>query len=490
MRYLSTRGGAPVSAAEAIVRGICPSGGLYVPEAFPKIGLGAALALSQDYQGMARLIMGQYLDIPEEELTALIKSAYGPRFDTPAIAPVMPLRVGESVLELWHGPTLAFKDMALQMLPYLMRDSIARTGTDKKVYILVATSGDTGKAALEGFCGVPGTAIQVFYPDGGVSRAQRMQMVTQEGNNVHVCAVRGNFDDAQTGVKKIFADPDIKEQLAQRGWQLSSANSINFGRLLPQIVYYWSAYAQLVAAGRIQQGDKVNFCVPTGNFGDILAGYYAMRMGLPVHKLLCASNRNNVLTDFFHTGAYDSRRPFYKSMSCSIDILISSNLERLVFEMAGRDAGKVSAFMQSLKEGGSYQVDAGMLEKMGALFVADWCGEADTLATIRTQFEQTGYLMDPHTAVGQTMLNRYVQATADHNHTVLLSTANPFKFATDVLGAFEAPKEDDFENARRLSALTGAAVPVAISGLHGKLVLHSAVCELSEMGRRVLEVLD
>ena len=379
--------------------------------------------------------------------------------------------------------------MALQMLPYLMRDSLNRTGIKETIYILVATSGDTGKAALEGFADVPGTCIQVFYPDGGVSRAQRLQMVTQQGGNVWVCASKGNFDDAQTGVKKIFGDQQMAKVLAEKGYRLSSANSINFGRLLPQVVYYFSAYAQACAQGKITAGTPINFCVPTGNFGDILAGYYAMRMGLPVKQLICASNRNNVLTDFFRTGSYDRRRQFYKSMSCSIDILISSNLERLLFEVADRDADTVKGWMQALNEDGVYQVGEAVQQRLGKLFWAGCCDEEQTLATIRTQFEKNGYLMDPHTAVAQNVYEQYVAETGDDTYTVLLSTANPFKFATDVIGAFEAPAEDDFENARRLSELTGMQVPQAIAELCEKPVLHESVCELQDMPERVLEVL-
>ncbi len=489
MQYVSTRGGDAVSAAEAIVQGICPLGGLYVPAQFPAVAVDTLLPYAGDYRAIALAVMRPYIDTPEEALRGFIRAAYGEKFDTPAVAPTMPLGKAESVLELWHGPTLAFKDMALQMLPYLMRDSILRTGEDKKVYILVATSGDTGKAALAGFCDVPGTAVQVFYPHGGVSRAQWLQMVTQEGKNVHVCGVEGNFDDAQTAVKRIFGDAFLRRQAEKMGYRLSSANSINFGRLLPQIVYYFASYLELCKQETIACGEPVNFCVPTGNFGDILAGYYAKRMGLPVKKFLCASNRNNVLTDFFHKGEYDSRRPFYKSMSCSIDILVSSNLERLLFEAASRDAAEVRAWMRSLAMDGRYAVGEQVSAALGQLFYADWCDEQATLQTIRTRFDADRYLMDPHTAVAQTVCERYLTREGDGTHTVLLSTANPFKFASDVLQAFETPGEDDFENAERLSALTGCAVPPAIGELSAKPVLHPIVCKLGDMPRRVLEVL-
>ncbi|MDO4573102.1 MAG: threonine synthase, partial [Clostridia bacterium] len=480
MRYLSTRGGPAVSGAEAIVRGICPSGGLYVPERYPRLDM-AALAAAEDYAALAAEVMAPFLpETSKERLTAMIQSAYA-GFDTPLVAPLRALGAKESVLELWHGPTMAFKDLALQMLPRLLRDSLDRIGERRCVYILVATSGDTGKAALEGFRDVEGTRVLVFYPSGGVSEAQRLQMVTQEGGNLDVCAVRGNFDDAQTGVKRIFASPEAAERLDGLGYRLSSANSINFGRLLPQIVYYFSSYCALLAAGRIAPGEAVNFCVPTGNFGDILAGDYARRMGLPVGRLICASNRNNVLTDFFQKGVYDGRRPFYKSMSCSIDILISSNLERLLFELAGREPAQVRAWMRALGEEGVYALGGEALDWLRAHYAADWCGEEDCLTTIRRCFEEHGYLIDPHTAVAQTVCERYVRRSGDERHTVLLSTANPYKFATDVLGAFETAGPDDFQNAERLCALSGVPLPPALTGLQGRPERHTDVCELSGM---------
>ena len=482
MKFYSTRGGEQVSAAQAIVQGLCPNGGLYVPSVFPQIDISA---LSTDYLKTAALVMGSYLDIPKDRLEPMIASAYA-SFDTREVTPVHALTDHESILELWHGPTMAFKDVALQMLPYLMRESVLMTGEDRQVYILVATSGDTGKAALAGFQDVPGTRILVFYPHGGVSKAQRLQMVTQEGANVDVCAVRGNFDDAQTGVKAIFGSRDCREKLDSLGYRLSSANSINFGRLLPQITYYFHSYATLVSRGSIQCGDPVNFCVPTGNFGDILAGYYAMRMGLPVGRLICASNRNNVLTDFFQTGTYDDRRPFYKSMSCSIDILISSNLERYVYELCGRNEATVRERMSSLRENGSYSVSVDELASMGKTFSAGWCSEEDTLATIRRIYDREGYLMDPHTAVAQTVHENYVAGTGDKTHTVLLSTANPYKFSTDVLSAFVKAGPDDFENAARLHEMSGMPVPDGFSQLLSKPERHLDVCDIADMPMRVI----
>ncbi len=483
MKYLSTRGGEAVTAAQAIVQGISPTGGLYVPSSFPQLDI---KSLNTDYLDTAYAILSKYLpETDGEELRQMLKDAYR-SFDDPAVTPVVPLTETESVLELWHGPTMAFKDVALQILPYLMRNSLRLTGENHEIYILVATSGDTGKAALEGFCGVEGTRVLVFYPYGGVSRAQRLQMVTQEGDNVDVCAVRGNFDDAQTGVKKIFASEEARAALEKLGCRLSSANSINFGRLLPQIVYYFTSYRSLVESGRIAFGDRVNFCVPTGNFGDILAGYYAVRMGLPVNRLICASNRNNVLTDFFEQGEYNDIRPFYKSMSCSIDILISSNLERLLYEIADRDEAQVCQWMEQLRDNGRYGIGEKRRAALGELFAAGWCSEEDTLSTIRRVFGKYGYLMDPHTAVAQTVYERYRERTGDDTQTILLSTANPYKFASDVLSAFETPGPDDFMNVERLNGISGVKVPAGISGLRGKKERHLDVCDLDEMQARVI----
>lgn len=485
MRYLSTRGGEHVSAAEAIVRGISPSGGLYVPESFPSVQ--PSYNSAEDYLSTALRVMRAYLPQTDGQMLGqMIAKAYA-SFDTPDVTPIVKLTETEHVLELWHGPTMAFKDIALQMLPYLMRESLRQTGETKQIYILVATSGDTGKAALEGFQNVEGTRVLVFYPEGGVSRAQRLQMVTQEGANVDVCAVLGNFDDAQTGVKQIFASKEIADELAEKNWRLSSANSINFGRLLPQIVYYYRSYETLAARGEIKPGEAVNFCVPTGNFGDILAGEYARRMGLPINKLICASNRNNVLTDFFEKGVYDDNRPFYQSMSCSIDILISSNLERLLFELANREDATVREWMLALKERGMYSLPETALAELNNTFAAGWCGEEDTLKTIKRVFDETGYLMDPHTAVAQCVYERYSERTGDQTKTVLLSTANPYKFASDVLGAFEEAGTDDFKNVDRLFALTKTTVPMGIRGLSKKPELHLDVCSLKDMPNRVLK---
>lgn len=489
MRYLSTRGGAPVSAAQAIINGICPSGGLYVPEQFPQVSISELHKHTGDYLSIAHRIISPYLDTPKHKLQEMLISAYGRNFDSKLITPLVQLSEHESILELWHGPTLAFKDLALQLLPHLMCDSSAQIKENKQIYILVATSGDTGKAALSGFQGVNGTKIQVFYPYGGISRAQWLQMVTQEGSNVAVCGINGSFDDAQTAIKKVFGDEAIRNKAEKLGYRLTSANSINFGRLLPQIVYYFFSYLELCKTGCITFNEPVNYCVPTGNFGDILAGYYAMRMGLPVNKLICASNRNNVLTDFFNSGIYNAKRPFYKNMSCSIDILISSNLERLLFEVLNRDSTRVSNLMHSLNQTGGYSLEGDIQAQLNNSFYADWCCEEDTLSTINTCFNKYGYLMDPHTAVAKTVLDRYSKEGDSPVHTILLSTANPFKFATEVLKAFELPDNDDFKNALRLSAFTGNPIPSSISKLMNAPVLHNKVCDIHEIPERVLEIL-
>ena len=396
-------------------------------------------------------------------------------------------------LELWHGPTLAFKDMALQLLPYLLTMSGKKHGEEREVFILVATSGDTGKAALEGFLDVPGTRCCVFYPNGGVSQAQRLQMVTTGGSNTHVIAVKGNFDDAQTGVKKIFSDPDFAAEMDKQGRVLSSANSINFGRLAPQIVYYFSAYADLLKSGKIAMGDKVNFCVPTGNFGDILAADYAGKAGLPVGKLICASNENNVLTDFIKTGAYDiSGRDFFKTISPSMDILISSNLERLLFDLCGNDGAKVADLMAQLKAEGRYEIDAQMLEKLQAKYAAGYVSEEGIREEIRRTWQEDHYLMDTHTAVASAVLREYIEKTGDKTPAVIVSTASPYKFGASVLEAIAGKEavsgKDDFACCATLSEMTGTHEPDQIAKLPEMEIRHTGVCEKEEMAQAVLNV--
>ena len=458
MEFMSTRdAGLRVSSAAAIVQGLSKDGGLFVPVSFPSISLDEITAYAQEgYQVCAAKVMSKYLtDFTYEELEKMTKEAYA-GFDVKEVVPVTQIQgKNQAVMELYHGPTLAFKDMALQMLPRLMAASIRKTGEKDRVLILVATSGDTGKAALEGFSDVPGTSILVFYPDEGVANMQKLQMITQKGENVAVCAVKGNFDDTQTGVKKIFSDPEIKATLKDQGYRLSSANSINWGRLVPQIAYYFWAYSVSVGRGSLKAGEPMDFVVPTGNFGDILAGYYAKRMGLPVGRLVCASNDNKILSDFFATGVYDRVRSFYKTSSPSMDILISSNLERLLFEASGRDDKLISGLMGDLFEKGSYRVSGEMLKKLTADFDGDWCTEKDSFPALKELFEQSGELIDTHTAVAQAIQNR----RKDGGYTVVLSTASPYKFPEDVLRALgQNQGERDFDAVEKLAKLQAAAV--------------------------------
>ena len=494
MQMYSTRGAAAVSPSMAILRGLAPDGGLYVPGAFPSFTQEEIAALvPMSYQERAFAVLSRFLpDFGEQELREAIAGAYGTGFDCDAVAPMA--RVGDwaHALELWHGPTLAFKDMALQLLPYLLTMSGKKHGEEREVFILVATSGDTGKAALEGFLDVPGTRCCVFYPNGGVSLAQRLQMVTTGGSNTHVIAVNGNFDDAQTGVKRIFSDPAFAREMDAQGRVLSSANSINFGRLVPQIVYYFSAYADLLGSGEIRMGDKVNFCVPTGNFGDILAADYAGKAGLPVGRLICASNENNVLTDFIETGRYDiSGRAFYKTISPSMDILISSNLERLLYDLCGCDGAKVTALMEQLKEERCYQVDDQVLAALQARYAAGYVNEDGIRAEIARAWHEDHYLMDTHTAVASAVLRAYQEKTKDETKCVIVSTASPYKFGASVLEAIAGEEavqgRDDFACCRALSELTGTKVPDAIGKLPSMPVRHSAVCERSDMAQAVLD---
>lgn len=491
MKYYSTRSLLESSAAGAIAKGLAPDGGLYVPERIPGISIEDLRQLcAMDYRARAVKIMGLYLEeFSESELEQFTDAAYGAQFDDPAVAPVRPLDEKTSFLELWHGPTCAFKDMALQMLPYLLTTSLKKTGESRQVCILVATSGDTGKAALQGFADVPGTKIMVFYPHGGVSDVQRLQMVTQQGQNVGVSAVNGNFDDAQTGVKQIFGDDSIAERLSARGWFLSSANSINWGRLLPQIVYYISAYCDEVNAGRIAMGEKINFVVPTGNFGNILAGWYAKQMGLPVRRFVCASNENNVLTEFIRTGTYNKNRPFHVTASPSMDILVSSNLERLLFTLSG-SAPETDGYMRSLKEQGQYSVSASLLNKLQAEFSCGFCDDDRTRAAIGRVWSEHHYLMDTHTAVAYQVLEDYREETGDQTPAVVVSTASPFKFCDHVLcavgGSADAPGVQLID---RLSEVTGIPAPKPLAGLDGREVRFGGVVEKKAMPQAVEEFL-
>lgn len=492
MRYLSTRDSSKtVTAAGAITKGLSDDGGLYVPEVLSKLSENAIETLiPMSYQQRAVYVMGSFLsDFTAAEVTSFAEKAYS-QFDHPAVAPVKTICEGTHFLELWHGPTCAFKDMALQMLPYLLTASLEKTGEKKKVCILVATSGDTGKAALEGFCDVDKTKILVFYPESGVSDIQKLQMTTQVGDNVGVCAVRGNFDDAQTGVKMIFSDNEMCKELENMGYMLSSANSINWGRLLPQIVYYISAYCDLVSSEQITQGDKINVCVPTGNFGNILAAYYAKCMGLPINKLICASNENNVLTEFISTGVYDKNRSFFATISPSMDILVSSNLERLLFDLSGGNAQLICTYMKNLFEKGCYSVSADIRQKIDKLFWAGFCSDDKTKKVINATFKKYGYLIDTHTAVAFDVLNHYRAETGDDTPALVVSTANPYKFCDSVLEALEIEYDGNgLELIDKLSEVSGVKAPKPLVGLDGKRERFKDVVDKEQMAQVVKEFL-
>mgnify|MGYP000094931002 CR=1 FL=1 len=496
MYYVSTRNKEDRrTAAEAIAQGLAVDGGLMTPEVFPKLSHNALDTMrDMSYQQRAVYVMNSYLDdFTASELSAYADKAYGgEKFDVKEVAPVRAVDENTYCLELWHGPTCAFKDMALQMLPHLLSASLVKNQEEKTVCILVATSGDTGKAALEGFKDVDKTRILVFYPKDGVSAIQELQMNTQEGDNVGVCSVAGNFDDAQTGVKRLFSDEALREKLAGRGFFLSSANSINWGRVLPQIVYYISAYCDLLREGRIQKGERINVCVPTGNFGNILAAYYAREMGVPIGRLICASNSNNVLTDFLCTGVYDRNRTFYNTMSPSMDILISSNLERLIYLSTGCDAAADAALMKDLSEKGSYTVTGNMRQFMSD-FRGGFATEAQNEATIRKIFEDTGYLIDTHTGVAATVYNAYKAETGDQTKTVIASTASPYKFSHSVLEAIKGKSavegKDEFAVVDELSEVSGTPVPKAVEELRSAVIRHNTECDVDKMGETVKNIL-
>ncbi len=496
MLYYSTRGDKELySAASAVLKGLARDGGLFVPsEPLPAIALEPLIYLS--YQERAVAITSPFLDeFTTAEIAAFFHKAYGGAgFSDPAIAPLRRLSEDLFILELWHGPTCAFKDMALQFLPHLLTGAAVKTGEETTAVILAATSGDTGKAALEGFCNVPGTRIIVFYPQAGVSEMQRRQMATQKGNNVHVVAVRGSFDDTQAGVKELFADSALAEKLAHRGFKLTSANSINWGRLLPQIVYYFSAYLDLQRSGGVQAGERINFVVPTGNFGNILAAFYATRMGLPVHRLICAANRNNVLDNFIRTGRYNRNRPFYRTISPSMDILVSSNLERLLFEFTGCDPVQVKEWMRLLQEKGTYRVSEDVARATADIFWSNWASEEETTAAIGSTYRKYGYLLDPHTAVAKTVYDKYRSATGDSTKTVITATASPFKFVESVAGAVlpssQIAGRSTFELLPLLEQLSGLEAPASLKNLEREPVRHSAVVDKKGIRASLLDYLD
>jgi len=494
MRYNSTRGAeVNCSASQAIAQGLAEDGGLLTPYYIPKLPTKALEEMEgMAYQQRAVYVMKQFLEeFSVKELTQFANAAYGPdKFDTPAVAPVRTLDENTHCLELWHGPTCAFKDMALQMLPHLLSASLVKIEEEKTACILVATSGDTGKGALEGFRDVPRTKILVFYPKDGVSQIQELQMVTQEGSNVGVAAVRGNFDDAQTGVKRLFSDGALRSELAGRGYFFSSANSINWGRVLPQIVYYISAYCDLRKEGKLSEGQTVNFCVPTGNFGNILSAWYAWQMGVPIGKLICASNSNNVLTGFLRDGVYDRNRPFHNTISPSMDILISSNLERLLLSLT-LDAGEVKGYMEQLAASGRYEVREALKSKLQKRFAAYCCDDQETKRTIRRIYDQNGYLIDPHTAVAFSALEQYRREAGDDTPCVVVSTASPFKFCPSVLEALgETRMAPGLEVLDQLSARTGASVPAPLASLRGKQVRFTRTVEKDNMADAVRSLLE
>lgn len=497
MLYESTRGGLKSKlSAEAIKMGIAPDGGLFVPSAPVKLSPEEIYSLvNLSYQERAVFILKHFLDdYSIDELSECVNSAYTKeKFGTEDIAPVVKLNDNVHVLELWHGPTCAFKDMALQILPHFMVKAVEKTGETDETVILVATSGDTGKAALEGFKDVKGTRVIVFFPKDGVSDVQKMQMVTQDGDNTYSIGVHGNFDDAQNGVKAIFTDTEMNDTMNKSGFKFSSANSINWGRLVPQIVYYFSAYADLLKKNEIEAGEKVNFVVPTGNFGNILAAYYAMEMGLPINKLVCASNENNVLTDFINTGVYDRKREFKKTSSPSMDILISSNLERLLFEITGRSSWLVNEWMKSLKEEGEYAVDSETKKKISKYFWGGFSSEADTLKTIECIYNEYGYVVDTHTAVGIDVYDKYVISTGDMTKTVIVSTASPFKFNDSVVKAIFGEEsvagKSEFELLEILAQRCRLSIPAGLRGLDKREIKHKAVCDKQDMKNEVERIL-
>ncbi len=495
MYYNSTRNSnCMVTSAQAIAQGISSEGGLFVPKDLPKITLDdISYMVGKSYNDKAKTVLAKFLtDFTEEELNYCVDNAYtDKKFDTESIFDIA--KVGEKayLLELWHGPTCAFKDMALQLLPYLLTTSANKTVPDKEIVVLVATSGDTGKAALEGFKDVPKTKMLVFYPENGVSNMQKLQMTTQEGGNVSVCAIKGNFDDAQSGVKKIFTDEKIVKELEKNNQMFSSANSINWGRLVPQIVYYIAAYTTMVEREEIKLGEKVNVCVPTGNFGNILAAYYAKNMGLPIEKLICASNKNKVLSDFISTGVYDKNREFFTTSSPSMDILISSNLERLLYDLCGKDDKIISEWFTKLSTDGKYEVSEDVMKKLKESFYGGYCDDEQTKKTIGETFEKYSYLCDTHTAVAVKVYNDYCEKTGDKLKTIIASTASPYKFTGNVLESItdKAIPADDFAQVEMLSEISRMTPPESLLELKNKEVRFKDSVTKEQMVEKVTAML-
>lgn len=491
MLYVSTRNAEEkVTASQAVLKGLAEHGGLFVPEEIPHLDVSVEKLAGMSYQETAYEVMKLFLtDYTEEELKKCIRNAYDEKFDASEIAPLVKAQ-GISYLELFHGATIAFKDMALSILPHLLITAARKNHVTNDIVILTATSGDTGKAALAGFAGVEGTKIIVFYPKDGVSPIQQKQMVTQKGDNTFVVGINGNFDQAQTGVKQMFSDQDLAKELAAAGYQFSSANSINIGRLVPQIVYYVYAYAKMVKSGEVKNGEKMNVAVPTGNFGNILAAFYAKNMGLPIGKLICASNENKVLYDFFTTGTYDKNREFILTSSPSMDILISSNLERLIYRIAGDSAGKNQELMLSLQEKGEYTITDEMRAQLTD-FYGNFASESETAAAIREIYESAGYIIDTHTAVAAAVCRKYQEETGDGTKTIIASTASPYKFTRSVMTAIDEKydSKSDFELVDELEMLSKVKVPKAIEDIRTASVLHKTVCEVGEMQHVVKQFL-
>ncbi len=490
--YTSTRdSNVKVTASEAILKGLATDGGLFVPETIPALDIPVNQLKEMSYQETAYAVMKQFLtDFTEDELKECIRKAYDEKFDTEEIAPLV--KAGDVYyLELFHGATIAFKDMALSILPHLLTVSAKKNKADKEIVILTATSGDTGKAAMAGFADVAGTRIIVFYPKNGVSKIQELQMVTQEGGNVDVVAIHGNFDHAQNGVKKMFENQKLAAELAEKGYQFSSANSINIGRLVPQIVYYVYAYAKLLQYGEIEEGESINVTVPTGNFGNILAAYYAKQMGLPIGRLICASNENKVLFDFFQSGTYNRNRKFVLTSSPSMDILISSNLERLIYQITGKDCSKTAEFMRMLGEEGAYTVSEEMKKKL-ADFAAGYADEAQTAESIRETYKQTGYVLDTHTAVASHVCREYRRVSKDTAKCVAASTASPYKFVKSVMSAIDKKYNDadELELLKELEQVSGTEMPQAVQNILHAEVLHKKECKADQMEQTVREILN
>jgi len=491
MRYISTRGYKDgVTSAAAIIKGLAPDRGLFVPEHIPALSHKIEEYSNLAYKDIAKIILGEFFtDYTDEELSSCVESAYDAKFDTSSIAPVIKTEKAY-FLELWHGSTAAFKDMALSILPWLLTTAVSKEKEDKKIAILTATSGDTGKAALAGFADVPGTEIVVFYPKDGVSEVQERQMLIQEGANVHVYGIRGNFDDAQTGVKNVFTDSLFAKELEAEGIRLSSANSINIGRLVPQVAYYIYAYAKLLADGEIKEGEKINICVPTGNFGNILSAWYAKQIGMPVARIICASNENNILTDFMNTGIYDTRRKFVLTSSPSMDILVSSNLERLLWHLSGGDSESICSLMGALDEKGVYEISADVQAALNKDFHGGHAQMTASHAALAALWNEEKYLIDTHTAVAYAVYLNYRKNTDDNTKTLIVSTASPYKFAGNVAGAIGVHAgKDEYGTIKNLETATGASVPLCLQDLDIKPVLHDNVVDKTGIKAAVSEAL-